>query len=565
MAAKIATVRSPVDRHQRLRAIFDTLLVLDASARERYLDEACGDEPELRSHAVRLLAVHEDVDSFLAQPLNPLSVVPDEARFAGTDRFHVLRQLGAGGMGVVYEVQDRLRGELVALKTLRRAGAADLYRLKREFRSLADVTHPNLVCLYELFVDADRSFFTMERVSGVSFVEYVRGPDRANLSRDRLGAALRQVVEGICELHRRGKLHRDIKPSNVLVGADGEPKLLDFGIAKMLDMTTDTTVTAMRMLTPDYASPEQVTGEPVTTATDIYSLGAVLYKLLTGVSPHRFEGDAAGAIALAISEGKITAPSRLLASLKGDLETIVMKALRREPRERYATIEQFSDDLENYLESRPIRARRGDAWYRTRKFVLRHWIPVAAATLAVAGLATGLAVANHQRAIAQQRFQDVRQLANRLFDIDVEVRKLSGSTRTRQLIVDTSLEYLRRLSANAQKDPDLSVEVGNAYMRVARVQGVPISQNLGQLAQAEQNLKTAESFIQAGLAVQPGNRTAMLRMAQITHDRMLVARSTSRSNEALEWARKSAVWLEKLNAGIGDNAGIITRCIRCIG
>jgi len=120
--------------------------------------------------------------------------------------------------------------------------------------------------------------------------------------------------------------------------------------------------------------------------------------------------------------------------------------------------------------------------------------------------------------------------------------------------VDTSLEYLRRLSANAQKDPDLSVEVGNAYMRVARVQGVPISQNLGQLAQAEQNLKAAESFLQAGLAVQPGNRTAMLRMAQITHDRMRVARSTSRSNEALEWARKSAVWLEKLNAGIADNA-----------
>ena len=197
----------------------------------------------------------------------------------------------------------------------------------------------------------------------------------------------------------------------------------------MLDLTTDSTVTGMRMLTPDYASPEQVTGGPMTTATDIYSLGAVLYKLLTGVSPHQFEGDSAGAIALAISHRRITPPAKLVPGLKGDLEMILMKALRTEPQERYATIEQFSEDLENYLESRPIRARKGDAWYRTRKFLRRHWLPVAAATLAVAGLAGGVLVANHQRAIAQRRFIQVRQLSNKLFDIDAEVRRTQEPRR----------------------------------------------------------------------------------------------------------------------------------------
>jgi len=179
-------------------------------------------------------------------------------------------------------------------------------------------------------------------------------------------------------------------------------------------------------------------------------------------------------------------------------------------------------------------------------------LPVAAAVLAIAGLSTGLAVAYHERGIAQRRFTEVRQLANKLFDIDAEARKITGNTKTRQLIVDTSLEYLRRLSADAHGDPQLALEIGNAYMRVARVQGVPISQNLGQMDQAEQNLRTAETFMQTALASAPVNRTALLRAAQIAHDRMLLARFGGRNDEALVLARKSAAWLEKFNAGNND-------------
>ena len=177
---------------------------------------------------MRLLAAHEDADSFLEHPLDLQSAAP--APFAGTERFRVIRRLGAGGMGVVYEVDDRLRGEPVALKTLHRDGAADLYRLKREFRTLADVTHPNLVCLYELFVQDDRSFFTMELVDGVSFVDHARGLDGAGLFVDRLMPALRQLVDGVAALHRQGKLHRDIKPTNVLVTRGGRVVILDFGL-----------------------------------------------------------------------------------------------------------------------------------------------------------------------------------------------------------------------------------------------------------------------------------------------------------------------------------------------
>src|SRR6185295_1624543 len=190
------------DRHRRLRAVFDAALLQEPSAREAFLDLACADDPDLRPEVTRLLATYQETRSGLEQTADFLL---SGGHFPGTGRFRVMRQLGAGGMGVVYEVHDRVRDEVVALKTLLRTGAADLYRLKREFRSLADVAHPNLVCLYELFVEEERCFFTMELVKGVSFVDYARAT--AHSSADRLVNALRQLIDGVSALHRRGKLH----------------------------------------------------------------------------------------------------------------------------------------------------------------------------------------------------------------------------------------------------------------------------------------------------------------------------------------------------------------------
>jgi tetratricopeptide (TPR) repeat protein len=251
---------------------------------------------------------------------------------------------------------------------------------------------------------------------------------------------------------------------------------------------------------------------------------------------------------LAISSGKITRPSKLVPILKGDLEIILMKALRAEPQERYATVEAFADDLSAYLESRPIRARAGNVWYRARKFLLRHWVSAVAASVAVTGLCGGALVANHQRIIAERRFAQVRRLANKLFDIDAEVRRTPGTTKARELIIGTSLEYLGSLAADAHRDLELLLELGTGYMNIARLQGVPILANLGQTDEAIKSSQTAERLITSVLAAQPGNRLAMLRLAQIAHDRMNIALRGSDSAAALSFARQSAKWLEKYDS-----------------
>ena len=478
--------------------------------------------------------------------------------------YRLMRLLGRGGMGSVY-LAERTDGEIrqrVAVKLLR-PGMDDAHLRERflgERQILANLSHPNIAALLDAgHLPGAQPYLVMEYVDGRPIDLYVR-----DLTiREKIRLVLK-VCAVIAYLHRNLIVHRDLKPSNILVNAEGEPKLLDFGIARMLDLATDATVTGMRMLTLDYASPEQVDGRTVSTAADIYSLGALLYKLLTDASPHRFETQSAEAMISSILHGPTMPPSRLKPILKGDLDMIVLKALRKEPEDRYATVEQFSDDLENYLESRPIRARKGEIFYQARKFLRRHWLPVTAAGLGVIGLAAGLVAADRQRAVAQERFTQVRQLSNKLFDIDAEARKLSGSTATRELIAKTSQDYLSRLSADAKGDPGLALELGTAYMRLARVQGVPISANLGQIDQADGNLQTAQKLMRSVMTDGPGNRLALLRSAQIAHDRMLIARSNGRPAAALAFAIESAQWLEKFRPVAADKfeaPAILNLCV----
>jgi tetratricopeptide (TPR) repeat protein len=319
---------TPNERHRRLRALFDEAVLLDATAGAAYLDEACASDPELRSHVLRLLAIHQS-SSFLDHPAAAETTARDDAPFAGSQRFRVLGRLGSGGMGVVYEVHDGLRDEVVALKTLRRSGAADLYRLKREFRSLADVTHPNLVCLYELFVEEHGSFFTMERVRGVSFVEHVRGSAGECLSRERLESAFSQLVAGVSALHGRGMRHRDIKPSNVLVTPEGRVVILDFGL--VADVRTLSGGAAIGGGTPAYMSPEEAAGGTCSDASDWYAVGVTLYEALTGSLP--FTGSVADVLRDKRSR-ESRPPSDMAPDVPEDLSAVCAGLLHRTPERR---------------------------------------------------------------------------------------------------------------------------------------------------------------------------------------------------------------------------------------
>lgn len=522
---------------ETVRNLFHELLPLHPAERERIFAQRKVDVNIRRD--VESLLNHDvpDGDEFTACLADAAAQILGSEPADRCGPYRLLRLLGSGGMGDVYlaeregEIEQTVAVKLLA--ALRRPGWRE--RFIRERQLLASLNHASIVHVIDAGHTADgRPFLVMEYVAGEPIDVYA-----ARIAiRERLALFLR-VCEGVSHAHRHLIIHRDLKPSNILVDESGQPKLLDFGIAKLLDQTSDVTQTCERLLTPSYASPEQLRGELQTTATDIYSLGAVLCKLLTGQSPRELGAPAAR-------------PSRLNREVPPDLDFVIQKALRPEPEERYASVDAFAGDLRAVLASGPVAARAGDAWYRTRKFLRRYWIPVTASALVIASLLFGLGIANHERAIAQRRFSDVQQLANRLFDIDAKTRELPGSTDARQLIVDTALEYLHRLAADVQGDPKLALDVGNAYMRVARVQGVPISPTLGQTDEAEQNLEIANQFIQSALKAQPANRTAMLRAAQIAHDRMILARFQNHLKQALGFASDSAAWLGKYHAGKGD-------------
>jgi tRNA A-37 threonylcarbamoyl transferase component Bud32/tetratricopeptide (TPR) repeat protein len=476
--------------------------------------------------------------------------------------YELVRMIGRGGMGSVF-LARRTDGELeqqAAIKVVRDAAEEPAFRERflRERQILASLSHPGIAHLLDAgHTSQGQPFLVMEYIEGVPIDVYARDLTL----REKLQLFL-WVCEAVSYAHRNLVIHRDLKPSNIFVERSGQPKLLDFGIARILD-ETERSQTRERMLSPDFASPEQVRGTARSTATDIYSLGATLYALLTNRSPHMAEPERGEKRRTSSRETSVEEricsvepppPSRWNPSLPRDLDFVLAKSLRKEPEDRYPAVDAFAADIRAVMESRPVQARSANAWYLARKFLRRYWVPAAAAGLVIASLSAGLYIANHERAIAQKRFMEVRQLANKLFDIDAQARELPGSTKTRQFIVDTSLEYLGRLAADVQNDPGLALEVGNAYMRVARVQGVPIGPNLGQLDKAGANLKIADEMMQRVLQAQPGNRTAMLRSAQIAHDRMLLANFQNRDDEALRFAGASAGWLEKFHAVKADGA-----------
>jgi eukaryotic-like serine/threonine-protein kinase len=460
-------------------------------------------------------------------------------------------EIGRGGMGAVYlgVRDDDAFQKRVAIKVLKRGMDTDsiVRRFRNERQILAGLEHPNIAGLFDGGTTPDgRPYFAMEYVEGRPLADYCEAHGLDTAARVRL---FRSVCSAVQYAHQNLIIHRDLKPANVLVTADGTPKLLDFGIAKLLSPhlashTLAPTVAGLQLMTPEYASPEQVRGDTVTTATDIYSLGVVLYELLTGRRPYRLTSRMPADIARVICESVPVRPStavtrigagtdigdeltadppsaparttrderprtvdvqRLRRELAGDLDTIVLKALSKEPDRRYASVDQLSEDLRRHLEGLPVIARKDTLGYRAAKFVRRNRVAVAAGALTLAVLIAGIIgttwqarVARVERASAEQRFDDVRALANAfLFDIHDAIRDLPGSTAARQLLVTKALEYLDKLARDAGDRADLRRDLAAAYVKVGDVQGRPLTPNLGDTNGALDSYKKATALYES--------------------------------------------------------------------
>ncbi|HEX8422339.1 MAG TPA: protein kinase, partial [Pyrinomonadaceae bacterium] len=453
-----------------------------------------------------------------------------------------------------------------------------------ERRALAALDHPNIARLLDGgATDDGLPYIIMEHVEGRDIDRYC---DEHRLSIEARLRLFLDVCAGVSHAHQSLIVHRDIKPSNILVTTDGTPKLLDFGIAKILnpslaDAPFEHTATALRMLTPDYASPEQVRGERVTTVSDVYSLGVLLYLLLTGRRPYHFRtyrfeeiarvvceqdpprpsaaissnarataelsaafpaegasesrqaGDEArratgGAPSLdELARARSSAPERLRRSLADDLDNIVLKALRKETSRRYASVEQFAEDIERHLEGLPVRARADTFTYRSRKFVRRNKAGVAAAVGVALSLVGGLTATTWQWRVAQveraraeaeggrakRRFEDLRRLTHSMmFEMHDAVSNLEGSTTARQLLARRTLEYLDGLAREASDDPTLQTELVIAYINLGNVQGNPFYPNIGDAAGALESYRKAQTIAESLADAAPTDARARRRL-----------------------------------------------------
>jgi non-specific serine/threonine protein kinase/serine/threonine-protein kinase len=369
-----------------------------------------------------------------------------------------------------------------------------LSRFRHERQILATLDHLNIASLLDGgSTPSGEPYLVMDYVEGTPIEQYC---DSHQLSLAERITLFRQVCSAVQYVHQNLIVHRDLKPSNILVTPDGTPKLLDFGIAKILKpaliMTmVNATSADARVMTPAYASPEQVRGEPITTASDIYSEDDP-DKPSTAVSKAEKGPQRQPVTVEEVSRNRSSAPEKLQRSLKGDLDNILLKAMRKEPQRPYASVQHFSKDLRCHLANLPVSAHEDTLGYRVGKFVRRNRVPVAAALLALVSLVAGMTaalvearVALRERARAESRFQDVRDLATTfLFDIHDSIQNLPGSTPALLLIAKTGTQYLDRLSRQAQGDRSLQQELAESYLKIGDVEGNPFSANLGEPAKA---------------------------------------------------------------------------------
>lgn len=572
-------MHEPVSDRERIESLFLGAADLDFAEQAAYLRRHCQDDYALFGQVESLLladrssgrSIQSAIQGAARGLLDQGGVIPGGQRVGN---YRILHELGHGGMGTVYLAvrDDEVYAKQVAIKVVKRGmdTAAVLGRFRYERQILAHLEHPYIARLLDGgSTDEGVPFFVMEYIPGLPIDVFCREQKLSFNQRCRL---FLNVLEAVSYAHRSLVVHRDLKPGNILVDADGNPKLLDFGVAKLLgpDQGDDLTLRAAeRPFTWAYASPEQVLGQNITTATDIYSLGAVLYELLTGAKAQTVHAETPAEIERAVCHTQVRRPGLIAGGLPSDLDTIVLMAMRKEPERRYQSAAQFAEDLRRYLGGHAVLARSSSMFYRTRKFVFRNRLRVAAAALIVSALLTGTAVSLHQarradvarrlaegdrrtaqaeraaaiqarlaesaqharadeqlslaeqqrafalvqrdraeqqQTLANARLQQMLTFANIfLFDVHDSVAALPGSIRARQIIARKTLEYLQQLQASVVMDDHMRTTMAAAYYKVAMIQGDPSGPSLQDFVAADIQLATAQRLLEPAWQAHTGN------------------------------------------------------------
>lgn len=478
---------------QRARELFEAVSAEHGASREAVLNRGSKGDPELRALVEQLIRADDEPHPVLDRPLSLSAVLDSPALEPGTriGAYRILREIGSGGMGTVYlaELADGPAPELYAIKVMRWSSPELARRFQQEQEILRSLQHPNIARLIASGVTGDQSpYLVMEYADGRPIHRYC---DENGLLVDARLGLFRQVCAAVRYLHQNLVVHRDLKPSNILVTAEGTVKLVDFGIAKLVQSSAGVSLeTSMVLMTPDYASPEQIRGGPISTLTDVYSLGVLLYELLTGVKPFSEPQAAVHETMRRICEEPPAKPSasvsrgswergvrrRLARKLRGELDNLVLKSIRKEPERRYVSVEQFDEDVRCYLAGLPVLAQGDSFLYQAGKFAARNKAGVAAGIAMLVLLTGGIVatsieagIAREQRVRAEAKASEAERRTKEADRERVRAEQQTSEAQLQRANAERRLEQLQKLAQSAVKTYTSTASGSNPEAAAARI------------------------------------------------------------------------------------------------